>query len=240
MEALPELGSRFPGERHGGDLVHGGRARGHQRHHAVHQLRGLPGAGSRLHQEVGVEVLVDAAARARVGEGEGEDLGIAHPGNVAGSHLNRKALGYIFDLTGLATSVSRRTPPAVLPAPCLPAIATQSLEVERVRGNRIHRLRAESDNALSIRKGYPAPQPSRTVNNVVARAGHIDSSESSDYDVAFWSREDNRHHAPIARKWGKELRPPRYAGRFATPPGPEHTGYGCALLVPVYLHPREG
>lgn len=68
LEALAELTRGFAREGHGGDLIDGRRARFDERSHSRYQLGSLTRSGSRLDQEVRLQILRDARTRRGVGK----------------------------------------------------------------------------------------------------------------------------------------------------------------------------
>jgi hypothetical protein len=80
LQPLPELTSGLAGERHGGDVVHRGGARRHQGDHAVDEFRRLSRSRTGLHQQAGIQSVLDPAPGRSIREGKGDDLGLAHLG----------------------------------------------------------------------------------------------------------------------------------------------------------------
>ncbi len=70
-DALAQLGGCGLGEGDGGELAQPGRAAADQAHDAGDEGGGLAGAGARLDEQRGVEVVGDAVAHGLVGEGGG-------------------------------------------------------------------------------------------------------------------------------------------------------------------------
>ena len=66
LEALGELRGRADREGHGRERLHLRRPGGHERHHAIHEARGLARAGRGLDQHGRAQVLGDRAPRLRV------------------------------------------------------------------------------------------------------------------------------------------------------------------------------